>query len=270
MSYVPLPIPLPIQDFPFYVQETGMANSVVGKIVNVMGFRTQWASTTAQGDICAYLAGGQDRMNIPNSATTYYLVSTSTQDATGGSGVDTVRIIYLDSSGVEQVLVATLNGTTPVLLGSGFSFVQWMQAYHSTVPDRATVGEIAMTSTNGTATEATTVEMIQTGTNRSSSCRYKVPSNKQGYIMDYSSEANGTSGTAKLLATIYADNGALCNTFTFFDQATLKDGTTHSSDLHYMRVPPNAMIKATAIPAQLPAGNRFTASIHLLITGLPV
>jgi len=268
MSYVPLPVPLPIQDFSFYVQETGMVNSVAGKIVNVMGFRTQWSSTTAQGDICAYLAGGQDRMNIPNSATTYYLVSTSAQDAPGGTGVDTVRILYLDSSGVENVRTVALNGTTPVVLGSGFSFVQWMQAYHSTVPDRVTVGDIAMSSTNGAATEATTVELIQAGANRSSSCRYQIPSNCQGYVIDYSTEANGTSGTAKFLASIFADDGALCNTFTFFDQATLKDGTTHFSDLHYMRLPPLAMVKATAIPAQLPVGNKFTAAIHLLITGI--
>jgi hypothetical protein len=217
------------------------------------------------GDCCAYLVGGQDAMNTPSVGTTYYVNSTSAQDLTGGTGVDRIRIVYLDGSGNQQVTTASLNGTTAVSIGTGFTFIQWMESYHSTTADRVAAGDLTISSINGVATEATTMEMIRAGGNRSQSFRYKVPTGYHAHIIDYDAESSGTTMDVRLRATVFADDDSLSNAYHFLDVATLLTGTVHDDNMYYREVPAGGIIKLSAIPTAKTAGNRLTGSMHIVV-----
>lgn len=263
MSFVPS-----IPDLDYFVQTTGKTTSgTTAVIYNIFGYRSQWNSNSVLGDVCAYLAGGQDKMNTPAVGTTYYINSTSAQDLTAGSGVDRIRIVYLDSAGAQQVSTVNLNGTTAVSIGAGYTFIQWMESYHSTTADRVAAGNLTISSINGAATEATTMEMIQLGGNRSESLRFKVPTGKTAYLKGYNVQANGTSGTLKLRATIFSDTRAISNAYHFLDVMTLKDGGMAAEDLHYETIPAGAIIKLSVVPAQIAAGNKITGSVHFMVVG---
>jgi hypothetical protein len=204
-------------------------------------------------------------MNTPSVGTTYYINSTSAQDATGGTGVDRIRIVYLDASGDQQTTTANLNGTTAVSIGSGFTFIQWMESYHSTTADRIAAGDLTISSINGVATEATTMEMIRAGGNRSQSLRYKIPTGYHGHILDYDVEASGTTMDTKLRATVFSDDDSLSTSYHFLDVASLSSGGTHTADMRYREIPAGAVVKISAIPGAKVAGNRLSGSLHLLV-----
>lgn len=261
MSYIPN---TPSLDY--VVASTGKTlEGVTAKIYNIFGYRNQWNSNTALGDVAAYLTGGQDLVNIHAVGTTYYINSTSVQDLTAGTGVDRLRIVYLDSAGLQQVITASLNGTTAVSIGAGFTYIQWMESYHSVTEERVAAGSVTISSINGVATEATTMEMIQIGFNRSESMRYKIPAGSTGYLLGFNVDANGTGATARLRAKIFNDDGTASNAHHFLAVATLKDGSSHEEDLHYRRLPAGVVVKLSAIPTQITLGNKITGSAHIMV-----
>ena len=174
-----------VSDQIYNIEQTGFLNSKIASNITIHGYRRQWANTTGLNDLCAYLVGGQAKMNTPAVGTTYYINSTSAQDATGGTGVDRVTIYYLNSANVMQSVTASLNGTTAVSIGSGFTFFQYMESYHSTTADRVAIGNITISSINGVATEATTMEMIQAGIDISRSGRFKIPTGYHAHLTDF-------------------------------------------------------------------------------------
>lgn len=250
------------------VAHTGTLEGKTSELVSIFGYRSQWASTTVQGDICPYLVGGQTTMNTPSSATTLYIVSTSAQDTTGGTGVDRLRIVYLDASGNEQTVVANLNGTTAVSIGTGFSFIQWMESYHSVTANRLASGNLTISSTNGAATEATTFEMIRENTNRSESFRYKVPRGKHAHCLDWHTGAikQGASQTYEisLRATQFSNNG-ISNTYHFVDTSAIVDGQYYTEDLHYKEFGEGVVIKASCIPSSAAAGNTLRGGLDIIL-----
>lgn len=264
MSFIPSKVANPEWE----TAHMGMIDGKTAELISILGYRSQWSSTSTQGDICPYLVGGQAAMNTPSSGTTLYIVSTSAQDLTGGSGVDRIRIVYLDASGNEQTVVANLNGTTAVSIGSGFSFIQWMESYHSTTADRVAAGNLTISSTNGVATEATTFEMIRANTNRSESLRYKVPTGKHAHVIDWHIGAmkQGASQIyeVSLRATQFSNNG-LSNTYHFVDTTALVDGASYNEDLHYKEFEEGVIIKASCVPSSASAGNIIRGGIDMLV-----
>lgn len=257
---------LPTIPFDFYVQDLNITRSgTPARIITIFGIRNQWNSTVLHGDVCAYLVGGQNKMNTPLVGTTYYINSTSAQDLFAGTGVDKVRVIYLDAAGVQQTVTVTLNGTTAVSMGAGFTFIQWMESYHSTIADRLAVGNITISSVNGVATEATTVEMILLDSNRSQSLRYMVPAGKVAYLIDMGLSAISANFQTKIRATKFNDNDAISNTYHFLDDVAIQAATTYVIDEHYKKLPALSVIKLSAIPSAIGAGNRLSGSINLLV-----
>ena len=175
------------------------------KLYSLKGYRRQWASNTLWNDLAAYLVGGQAQLNTPVAATTLYIISTSAQDLTAGTGVDRVRILYLDATGHEHTVTASLNGTTAVSIGAGFTFIQFMESYHSTEANRVAAGAISITSTNGAAAEATTFEQIRAGGNRSQSCNYKVPTGQWMSCRQPSRSVGGVMPRSSCIVSFQAD-----------------------------------------------------------------
>ena len=264
MSFLPNAIANPEWE----VAHNGKLYGKAAELVSIFGYRTQWSSTTVQGDICPYLVGGQAAMNTPTTGQTLYIVSTSAQDATGGTGVDRLRIIYLDSAGDQQTLVANLNGTTAVSIGTGFSFIQWMESYHSTTADRVAAGNLTISSTNGAALESTTFEMIRTNANRSESGRYKVPTGKHAHLLDWHASAVKQGATQQyevnLRGTQFSNNG-VSNTYHFIDTAAITDGGNHNETLHYKEFAAGAILKTSCVPSATASGNLIRIGLDMLV-----
>jgi hypothetical protein len=238
------------------------------KLYSLKGYRRQWASSTAWNDLAPYLVGGQAQLNTPVAATTYYVVSTSAQDLTAGTGVDSVRILYLDATGYEHTVTASLNGTTAVSIGAGFSFIHFMESYHSTTADRVAAGAISITSTNGAAADGTSFEQIRAGGNRSQSCRYKVPTATRARLLDYHVSGvklggGSTNYDVELRATIFNDDGTISNAFHFLRGTYIADGGNFSDDIHYKEVPAGAIIKVSIIPSAIGDGNIIKADVDI-------
>ena len=252
----------------YEVSHTGKTNDKTAELVSIFGYRNQWSSTSVQGDVCPYLVGGQAALNTPSSGTTLYIVSTSAQDAVGGTGVDTLRITYLDASGVQQVTTKTLTGTTAVSIGSGYSFIQWMESYHSVTADRFAAGSLTISSINGVATEATTFEMIRTNTNRSESARYKVPTGKHAHLIDWHASAikQGASQTYEIsLRSSVLTGDGLSNTYHFVDTTAISDGSSHNETLHYKTIPAGGLIKSSVVPSATASGNIVRIGIDFIL-----
>lgn len=251
---------------PLYdAQTTGLVNGKAAENVYLLGRRDQgWNSTSAFGDVCQYLDNTQSLMNTPTSGQTLYVVSTSASDTAAGTGVRTVKIVYLDAAGAQQSKIVTLNGTTPVSIGTGHTFIQWIESLTAGTGAVA-AGNISVTSTNGAATTATTFDRIATGGNRSLSARYKVPTGCTAYIHSAYYAAIGTTMDMRLRADVDAETRVVTpGVFHFQDTAYMGSGQSIQKDQDWLKMPEGAVIKVSAIPGSAPAGNRADANFDLI------
>lgn len=247
------------------IAKTGMFKGKAARIIDVLGRRSTFASAILFQDVVNYLVGGQDLYNIPNSATTYYLVSTSNNDKAGSPGAITVRIYYLDSAGDQQVTTKTLNGTTQVNIGNGYSFIEWMEVASLTAGTETAAGDITIGSVNGAATEATTIEMIKAGGNRSLSGRYKIPTGYSGYLLGMYGAAINQAMDLRMRATVFSSDRAISDVYHFQNTAYLASGTSLEKDMHYQKLPAGSIVKMSCIPSATTGNPRCDANFHLLI-----
>jgi hypothetical protein len=257
----------PVFDNPleFHISRVGSMFGKTAKNVYILGRRTVFANTTPFQDVAQYLVGGQNAINTPAVGTTYYLNSTSANDVNGNTGADTVRIVYLDSSGDQQVTTKTLNGTTAVSIGAGYTFIQWMEVA-AVGSSGAAVGDLTISSINGAATEATTMEMIKALGNRSLSGRYKVPTGYSAYISGWFGSAAGSQAMdLRLRATVFADDRALSTVFHF--QATMYLATTANlfKSIPYYKCPASCVIKTSVFPAATTGTPRCDSNVRLFL-----
>lgn len=251
------------------VSSTGLLNGKAARNVFILGMRDRgWTSTSVLGDVAQYLDTSQALINTPSTGTTLYVVSTSGNDTSAGTGVRTVRIVYLDASGNQQVKSATLNGTTAVSIGTGHSAIQWMESLTAGSGGVA-AGTISVTSTNGAATVATTFEQIAAGGDRSMSGRYTVPTGYTAYVYDWHTEAISATMQARLRVDVLSDDRALsAGVFHFQDETFLASGQNARHDQPYLQCPAGSVIKVSAIPGAAPAGNKLGTAIKLLLVAV--
>ncbi len=247
------------------VQHEGLLMGEPAALYHIMGSRTLgWTSTSVLGDACEYLDTTQANMNTPTVGQTLYLVSTSASDTSAGTGARTIRTVYLDGSGVQQVRTDTLNGTTPVSIGTGYSFIQWMEVA-SVGSGEVSAGNISISSTNGVATVATTFEYITSGGNRSLSGRYMVPSDCHGHLVHWDAAAISNTMDTRIRATVFSDDNSLSTVYHFIDRSFLASGMNITQGLEYRELPSNCVVKISAKPGGTPAGNKLDASFSIIV-----
>lgn len=252
----------------YEVQHEGTLGGKAAALYHIMGSRTLgWSSTSILGDACEYLNTSQALMNTPTSQQ-LYLVSTNDNDGKTGApnsiGARTVRVVYLDGAGLQQVVTYALDGTTPVPIMADATFIQWMEV-SSVGSNEVAVGDLAITSTNGAATIATTFEFIKAGGNRSLSGRYKVPSGCHAHLIHWDVGAIGTSMDTRLRATVFADDNALSTTYHFLDRVFLASGVNTTQHLEYRELPSGCVVKISAFPGNTQAGNKLDCSFSLIV-----
>lgn len=250
------------------VGTTGLYRGKAAELVTVLGSRSLgWTSTSIFGDAADYLDTSQATINTPVVGATYYLVSTSAQDAAGGTGADRAVITYLDATGLQQTVTKTLTGTTPVSLGSGFTYFQFLETDHSSATGRMAAGSITISSINGVATVATTMDKVSAGGNRSLSGRWKCPSDSVAYALDWWASAISATMDVRLRETQFV-SGEVSNSFHFQDRAFLTSGASTSPERHYHKINTSVEIKLSAIPGGVAAGNKLDCNIELVLVKL--
>jgi len=183
------------------------------------------------------------------------VVSTSANDASGGTGLRTVEVHYLDTELVEQVETITLNGTTPVTMSA--TDVYFINEFHVVTfgSNKKAAGDI--TVYNGSDVYAE----ILTGENTQFSSAKMVPKGKVFYLAGAiagSSSLNVDSRvTIKLVANRY--NGlTFADPFVFipYGLVELQDSTV----TYNFPIP-------SAFPAGVVVGLLATTDKACLVTG---
>lgn len=252
----------------FLAASQGKVNGKVARSLLIHGRRNLgWSSTSLPGDVANYLDTSQAQVTPVVLGTTYYLRSSSANDAAGGTGARTIRVVYLDSAGALRNMDVATNGTTAVNLGAGIAFVQWATVLTAGSLGVA-AGNITISSVTGAPTVAQTVEYIQAGETKSRSGRFKIPTGHTGYLHSWDAAATGGANQdMSVEATVQEDDRTVA-TDVFLPQggAFLANNVSQVDlQLHWRSIPAGAVVKITSIPSSAPAGNRADGALFFLL-----
>jgi len=159
------------------------------------------------------------------------------------TGVRTVHIDYLDVNGDTQHGTYTMNGDTPVVIGTMMYDIQWM---HTVTVGSNTVAE-GNIQINDVATHSIVFEQISLGGNQSLSARYKIPNGYTGYIMGW----HASSVTRKIDFKLRADVDR--------HERTLQTGVFNFQDAMVLEATPSGY-RPFAVPLKIPAGGTVKIS----------
>lgn len=218
----------------------------VGNILNHKVFRQLGRATGINNTRIDLWEGGNSSYTFPTTAAQMRVVSTSTDDSSGSTGVRSVEISYLDNNYAEQTEVVFLNGTSPrntvatnILRINGFATKTTGNTY-------VAAGNISLTSLDGN----TTYSLISANGNKSRQAIYTVPANKTLYLTDWQFGSGSTTAhfTEFYLRATCDSNGVLTpNIFQFKDISVVQD-TQGSSELSVPeKIPPMADVKISVI-----------------------
>jgi hypothetical protein len=162
-------------------------------------------------------------------------VSSSIEDAAGGTGTSSVTVYGLDSAGALQEETVTMTGQTPVLTTNTFSFVHDMQA-NDVGSSLFNVGQITATNT----TSSQVIGVIEALEGRMHSTIYRVPTGY--YLSPQTITAGGAKGDAHLIDFLCRESAG--DSWRIQWRVELYE-TTIGVDLnHGLLCPPGATIRA--------------------------
>lgn len=154
--------------------------------------------------------GGGNYTGFPATADTVEVLSSSANDAAAGTGARTVRLYYLDASGIgfdanDEFLFrdVILNGATPV--SAGISALRVWKAQVITAGSGLTnAGDITVRQV-GTPTNIFAV--IPTGFSLSSSSAFTIPLGWTGWMADFDATLNDNTANQAVLCIKTLDGG---------------------------------------------------------------
>lgn len=191
------------------------------------------------------------------------VVSSSPNDANGGTGINSVVVHYLDSAGDEQEETILMNGVTPVnTVSIDFNKIQWMHAKTvGGITGKIAAGNISLRDTAG----VTTYEYIAAGGNQSLSCRYHIPTGKTGFIQGWIATAIEKQVDFRLRATVdKSDMSLLADVFLFQDAAVLQNTSSSWRPFPVPKeIPAGATIKVSGLSSA--AGGNAGVSFDVLL-----
>jgi len=177
-----------------------------------------------------------------------FVESDSIQDDTDvgagvpGTGAHVIHIHYLDTSGAEKSVSATLNGTTPV--NTGVTDCMFVQQHHvtsfGTGGGIVSAGNIDCTNTSGGAV----VSRVSAAGNQSMSTMRQVPAGKKLIVTGWHTYGvAATTKIANLRLRSTAHDGVLNRgVYHFHDSSRVKDSSSGHIPLQF-ECPPLATIK---------------------------
>lgn len=265
--------PVVVESLPFAANHDGVYGGKLAKYINILGRRTVFNSVSALQAVSAYLSNTLDDINPVVVATTYYIVSTSALDVAGSAGASKVRLTYLDAVGATQTAVLSLNGLTKVSIGAGYTAMQYMEVSEmGIVGTRVPAGAISIFSGAGAAAaEATTVEQIQAGTNRSLTARFTIPAGYAGYLENWTVACPGSQTMdTRLAAQCFASDRTSSGLIFHFQAIAFLAAASPVVFLPLggLSIPAGAMIKVVCLPGGLAGTPRIDINFSLLLLQL--
>lgn len=171
--------------------------------------------------------------------------SSSGSDTSAGTGVQTIDIHYLDTSGDEQEENIIMAGAVPVnTVATNIDFIQWI---HTTTVGSGGVaaGNISVENVGG----GTVYEYLAAGGNQSLSAKYKVPNAKTGYVVGWQASGMTKRIDLRLRSTVERfDRTLVPGVFLFQDVVVLND--TSSGWIPFLvplKMPSGSVTKLSAV-----------------------
>lgn len=241
-----------------YTQEISKGN--LANHVHLWGFgeRSEVQVDTKGEDIWL---GPTARMTHPLTAGEgMTVVSSDAQDGVAGTGVLTIKIEYIDGSGLAQTEDLILNGTSGVnTIATDIAFINHMYAT-SVGSNGVAEGNIDI---HKLGDAATVYGRISTGGNKDLSIHLRIPIDKTYFITEWHCSVTGNKPTAvRLRSTDWGNvlyNGD-DSVFIFKDTAYLAEGNFDRDFDPPIRVPGGSTIKVSAWAQQ--AGGFTSASFN--------
>ncbi len=233
---------IPSSDFIIEVQKGNVPGHSLWK---AMGEREDMGTTATGEDIWR----GNDLTPAPTSHTTIpvpsgsgeqmTLVSESANDTSGGTGIRTVKIHFINSTGVEQNETITMNGTSGVnTTATDIIFINDMYAV-TKGSNEVAAGNVKIYKTG---TVGLVYNMIALGGNKSLVTNRMVPAGHTLYLRNWHcEEAQGKRVTFRIRSTdMYGE--LLLGVFCFKDVAYLNKTTSGPLDI-FCAIPEYSIIK---------------------------
>ena len=250
---------------PHHIELIDDISGGVAEPVSVLSFRS--SITTPVNDIWTGTAtfipippqpGGQ-QMQIQSS---------SANDTSAGTGVQTLMIHYLDNSGNEQQETETMNGLTPVLTTA--TNIRFVNEIHSMTvgTNNAAVGTITITPVG---VPATVYSQIEPNMNIDLSSQYMVPAGKIFIIESFSASggaaAGGKSADIRIRSTSDSGLSLPTNLFVAYDNILIFNSGITKTFVVPLIVPAFGIVKCSAFASN--AGADVQASYQGIIVPAP-
>lgn len=217
----------------------GVFNGSAAMVYKLSGRRTTFNNTTAWHDVVPFEA---DSTSIPvlTSSDSLVMVSSSTSDGVGGTGLRTVSVVYIDTNYVMQEAAVMLNGTTAVGLPFKALDVLWIEGITAGSNGYA-VGDVILRVNSGVD-----VAQILAGKNKSQSATFTVPDNYTAYLYRWGSRAIAQAIDFRIEAQSETKEKTITTIYLEQDNCYLPSNTSDTRDLPYIAVPERAKIKISA------------------------
>jgi hypothetical protein len=195
----------------------------------------------------------------PASAQQMRVVSSSASDSASGTGVQQVRIYYLDNDHVPQQEVVTLNGTTPVTtVATNILRINGLYA-EAIGSNGSAVGNVSLQNTGGTTTYA----RIDAGEVRAWQAIFTVPAGFKAYMIDWTiSAAHPTTGRVSTFFYETTWDPVQQTNFSFFNRL-VRMGAQDNSLRMEAQIPvtfgPKADVQVTALAEAAIYGTTYSA-----------
>lgn len=242
------------------IQRTGKYNGKTAYVFNILGRRSGFTSTSIFNDIKEYDNGVANIPALSNS--TLDIISSSANDTSAGTGVRTVKVVYVNNSNqlVESSAI-TLNGTTLVTsVLTGVNAVLWMET-NTVGSGEVAAGNIRL-RINGSTVE---VEQISIGGNKSMSAFFMVPTGHTAHVKCLHGTAIGTNQDLRLRGTVNTLDRSISNVWHYQDNLFLTTGQIDDSDISMLKFPALSKIKVSTISGATPVANRADVSFQVIL-----
>lgn len=185
----------------------------------------------------------------PAAAQQMEIVSNGAQDTAAGSGIQQVKVWYLDSAFAEKSVILTMNGAgvVPTVVADIFR-VQTMHAYRFGA-NAVAAGVINLRTLGG----GTIYGQIAQGSTRSRDCRWTIPAGKTLFILSTTFSTGSAAGGKNVLFTTRAtydnlDNRVLgTNNFMPYSEIILQDSAFRRELVRPTRFPTGVDFKVSAV-----------------------
>lgn len=245
--------------------------AIMGQFLNKNAFkfdilarRAGFTSTAVLNDIKEYANGEALHAILPNGSTALVVKSSDANDvATTGTGTRTIKITYLDSTGVLTTTAdINMNGTTEVATGltTAIQEVLWMEAISGGTSE-VSAGNITLQVTGA----GQVYDQITAGGNKSMRGMFAVPLGYTGYLVDWDASAINTTQDLRLRATVQSHDRSLGTRYIFQHTSFLSSGQIMSEGDKCMRFPALAKIKVSTIAGATAVANRVDCNFTVII-----